>query len=340
MRAPNYKQSMSRARRKTLAAAFCAAVALACAPTWAQVTSGKRIVLLAQNQAPVTSVAFSPDGKRLVTGHHDESVTLWDLSSAEPNKQLLGKHRRPVTSVAFSPDGRIVASAGIDRNVMLWDTAKRARLGQPLRHPGIVHMLAFEPKRGVLGTVSAGKHVKVWDLAMLDAPTEAFAADLDAAYFIAFSADGSLAATASGDNNENVFVWSTGEWKRQGAALTHPGQVHALAFAPQGNTLASGGWSVVALWDAAAQGPLAQLQHAADESVQCLAFSPDGATLAVGLTNQRIVLWDVAKRQRRADLSGGHQDEVWSVAFRPDGAMLASAAKDGTIALWQLEVTR
>src|SRR5262245_59609092 len=72
------------------------------------------------------------------------------------------------------------------------------------------------------------------------------------------------------------------------------------------------------------------------ESVQSVAFSPDGKTLASASGDKSIKLWDVATGKQQATLKG-HTESVRSVAFSPDGKTLASASKDETVKLWDVE---
>ena len=70
----------------------------------------------------MTGVAFSPDGRRVVTGSSDRTARIWDSTTGE-TLVVLGGHDRPVLKVAFSPDGRLVVTTSSDRTARIWDAA-------------------------------------------------------------------------------------------------------------------------------------------------------------------------------------------------------------------------
>jgi WD40 repeat protein len=113
----------------------------------------------------------------------------------------------------------------------------------------------------------------------------------------------------------------------------HSGQVNAVAFAPDGLTLTSGGEDHSAvLWDVAMDRREPRiLEH--DAPVYAVAFAPDGRTLATGGLDAIIRLWDATTGDQRVTLKG-HRGAVRALAFAPDGQTLASAGWDGIIRLW------
>jgi WD40 repeat protein len=119
------------------------------------------------------NLAFSPDGQRLVVPGDDNTVNIWEVTTAEkpptaPRLTLRG-HTAQVWGVACSRDGRWVASGGEDNAVKLWDAEAGGELIRTFRgHGGVVSRVVFSPEGKRLASASFDKTVKVWDLTHLD----------------------------------------------------------------------------------------------------------------------------------------------------------------------------
>ena len=94
----------------------------------------------------VTTVAWSPDGRRVLTGSTDNTARLWDAASGQPIGLPL-EHKSGIATVAFNPDGTTVLTAGWDGKARRWDAATSRLIGEPL--PGPVRSVAFSPDLSV-----------------------------------------------------------------------------------------------------------------------------------------------------------------------------------------------
>jgi RNA polymerase sigma factor (sigma-70 family) len=150
------------------------------------------------------------------------------------------------------------------------------------------------------------------------------------------ASDGLVAAAGGGPT---VRVWRAGSGEPVAACPGHEGGVAALAFAPDGRTLATAGYDgAVRLWDPLTGRPLRTLP-AHEEAACSLAFAPDGRTLASAGWDGRVRLWDVGSGRPGVELAG-HRGRAWAVAFTPDGRSVVSGGGDRTVRTWDAATGR
>jgi len=116
------------------------------------------------------------------------------------------------------------------------------------------------------------------------------------------------------------------------AGAAHRDFVHALAFSPDGQLLASSGYREIKLWERQRNIQLQKL--AADAAVTALAVSADGTQGATGLANGSVILWNLATGARGAVLAG-HTAAVNGLAFNADGSLLVSGSEDASVRTWK-----
>ncbi|MFH8350083.1 hypothetical protein, partial [Streptomyces sp. NPDC018045] len=279
---------------------------------------------------PVSSTAFSRDGRTLATASVDHTIKLWGTRSHRLLATLTG-HTDLVNTVAFSPDGHTLASAGNDRSIKLWDARSHRLLATLTGHTNTVEDVAFSPDGQELASAASDRTVRLWNV-RTHRERAALTGHTDAVMRLAYSSDGRTLASA--DMSRTTRLWNTSTHKPSAELAGDTGAVNAVAFAPDGRTLATGSTDHrIKLWDVRSRRLLATLTGHSDE-IQEVAFSPDGRTLASASLDGTVRLWRPRARTALATLTV--TQPVSALAFSPDGHSLASTGTGSTALLWDV----
>jgi WD40 repeat protein len=288
----------------------------------------------------ISALAVSPDGGAVATAS-GQFVCLWGAATGRCLRDIRIHERAAVTTyaVAFSPDGQILACAGND-GVGLWDPVTGNRLRTLAA--GRVCALAFSPdgKTLALGHPTGGLGLWEVESGKMQSVLVRPARDVRLRS-VAYSPAGANVAVAA---NDSVVLWDPAKGVRGEEVRVKGVQAHAVAFSPDGTTIASGFADGTVLLRDVKTGEALRDFKAHGDAVTALAFSPDGKTLASGsggpqeggAANEKeaLRLWEVATGKELRRLGTNHGG-VAAVAFNDQGRTLLSAS-GGRVRLWEV----
>jgi WD40 repeat protein len=308
----------------------------------------------------VHAVAFSPDGRLLVTGSwlgHDQPLRLWDAATGKPMWARKGKLGF-VNKAAFTPDGKAILTSSTDGVLSLWD----ARTGKEIRRyptpdagrgtPVLAMALSPDGRRvtSVSETEGQLRRVIVWDVDTGKRLLEREGQHPSFRNVLPFSADAAVVPEV-GDGLLRLYEVTTGKLL---LTLEPPGPRPAgrleesVAFSPDGRTVAAiartfsrgndgseSAEQTIHLWEYATGKPTVRIPVGKDR-LTAVAFSPNGRALATAGKGV-LQLHDVATGQQLLAYRGQEAEvSLAALAFSPDGTRLAAGYADSTALVWDL----
>jgi WD40 repeat protein len=156
------------------------------------------------HSSSVSSVAFSPDGKQVISGSIDNTLKLWDVATSREIRIFSG-HSGRVFSIAFSPDGKQVISGSWDKTLKLWDVTTGREIRTFTGHTNPVTSVAFNPDGKQVISGSADKTLKLWNAS---GGSITFSGHSDEVTSVTFSPDGKQ--VVSGDSDGYITLWNVG----------------------------------------------------------------------------------------------------------------------------------
>jgi eukaryotic-like serine/threonine-protein kinase len=292
--------------------------------------SGRRApATLDGHKKEVWGLAFSRDGRSLVSSSDDSTLKIWDVAWGQEQRTLTG-HASLITAVAYSPDGELLASAGWDKTIRLWNAASGAAIATLSGHTEHVRTLAFSPDSKTLASAGDDKLIWRWDMATRSKLAAPLAVHTERVSSVAFALDGTTLYSDSLDKTIRLWDWRKSQLR---ATWLTDDQVLSLALSPDGRTLAvAQPHGTIRLWDVVNEKAHLVLRGHVGE-VMGINFSPDGLTLASAGRDHSVRLWDPVTGREVLTLKG-HTAPVHTIAFSPDGTILATGSHDGAIKLW------
>jgi RNA polymerase sigma factor (sigma-70 family) len=344
------------------------------------IATGKELLSLGESPGPrgmsltdslngvlqMTNVAFSADGKTMISAGQDSTIRLWDVSNGKETAKesvSVAGHQGAIRTLAVAADGRTVATRGQDNTIRRWDAATGKETGQ-FRIPAGATVSSFSPDGKLLAFNDSEENVYLWDVTTGKERRrfEGKAAITD----FAFSADGKTLAgktiahqlvfwdVASGqamqrmrkpdEAADEVRIFLNVPFDQTQATVpsllfSPDGRLIAckehhrglLTFDPAIKDLTQGDETRIHLWDVRSRKKLRTLEGP-KEGTAAFTFSPDGKTLAVANRDQTITLWETLTGKPRGQFDGPSAKATPTfLAYSPDGRTLAAGCADNAI---------
>jgi len=297
----------------------------------AVLANAPKLVHLWRHDHEVEYVAFSPDGRRIVTASKDRTARVWDAGTGDAVCPPL-RHGDIVLKAAFSPDGRYVVTASHDRTARVWDISTGRAVSPALVHDGSVVDASFSFDGRLVLTACTDGSARIWDALTghLRTPPLTHSSWLNTA---SFSPDGRYVVTAS--NDRTAQVWDAATGKKTGPRLSHEGPVTSAVFSPNGRQVVTASDDRTArIWDTVTGQPIGPpLEHG--DRVLRAEFSPDGKFVSTCGYDTTARVWNVATG-REVTAPFKHRNSVRSASFSPDGRYIVTSSYDHTARVWEI----
>jgi hypothetical protein len=285
--------------------------------------------------APITALAYSPNGTMLAVGAYKNVHFLKPNPATE--EDILPALDRPITALAFSPDNKRLAVAignsGEPSELIVYTISpnRTPPTRVPSAHQDIIQQLTFSPDGKLLATASYDRQIKLWDTTTFKEP-RILKEHSDSVYGVAFSPNGKLVASGAADRAVKVYDVASAKLLY---TLGEPSDwVYAVAFSPDGKHLAAGGADKsIRVWEVTpSAGRVVQSVFAHEGPVTRLVYSADGKTLYSLSEDRSLKAWDAARMVERK-VFARQPEAVLSLAVAPDGKQLALGRYDGVLVL-------
>jgi WD40 repeat protein/tRNA A-37 threonylcarbamoyl transferase component Bud32 len=304
-------------------------------------TLGSLIVRYHSHADRVRSVAWSPDGSKIVSASDDKTAQVWGAATGDHLFTYSG-HADRVNAVAWSPDGKLIASAGSDSTVQVWEADAGIYLFTYSGHSDRVNAVAWSPDGNLIASGGDDKTVQVWEAAT-GHHLFTYRSHSDWVRALAWSPDGKR--IASGGDDSTVHVWEATIRRNlflgKNVYRSHSERIRALAWSPDSRLIASASDDkTVHVWKLASRKPTLIYRDHAD-GLHAVAWSADGKYIASAAgssidyyADNSVRIWDAASGSTIYILRS-HVDYVLALEWSPDGEQIASASSDHSVSVWR-----
>ena len=273
--------------------------------------SGKQVLSLS-NESRVTSVAFSPYGKRALSSTSEGLINVWSIPDGVNEKKLLG-HSGSVTRAVFTNDGRYILTASKDSTVRLWNVGTGELEKIYVGHLGGVNDISISPDGNYFASCSDDGNVLMWEL-MTEELVGVFEGHKGAVNTVRYSPRGNYLVTGGADGK--AIKWDASSAEALYTFDLHSSPVNNVRVTPDGTTVVSGSKNgFVYIWDAES-GEVKHVLLGHDATISSLFVSKDSKYVISGSAERKPLVWDLYSGIEVVPLSG-HTGNINDVCFSP-----------------------
>ena len=280
----------------------------------------------------LNALAYLPDGRRIVTGFEDGTVTVWNVEDGKQEGSSM-QHENGVNGLVATRDGKKIISCEGEGGIKVWDVESH-QLVKEWTHPEEGPSIAVSPDDQLIAvglrTVFIYAMEEGWRVIQSIEVCEKV-------WSMSFSPDsGKLACVA----NHDIVVYDASNGALILGPITgHEHSIWSLLWSHDGNRLFSGSWDrTIGCWNSDTEEPIGHPWTGHTEFISSLSLSPDGSILASASNDHTVRFWDTS-----SGCSIGqplrHDGGVHTVSFSPSGEFVASARSDGKIYFWRVSTT-
>lgn len=300
----------------------------------------------------ISSLAWSPDGKRIASASGDHTVQIWNASNAS-HVLTYREDRLDISAVAWSPNGELIVSGDINGAIQVWNATSGQIVSTYQKHSSAIYSLAWSPDNQDIASASGDGTLQVWQASsgsllfeVKNAVTARGITFPQAWNAVAWSHNGRYLAAGT-DGNAQVFDTRTGQLYSDAYGY-HGDTVHAIAWSPDDQFIATAqAGGAVQVWNVASKKNVFSYNNSSDD-IDAVAWSPDGKRIASGGYDALVQVWGALTGQHayiyrgHADIYPGHfvsNAAVYAIAWSPDSQRIASGGNDNTIQVWSAPTT-